>query len=728
MAKCALVAGCALLLGSCGGGDGDASVADAGTQGAVARFAPGDGAALAWADVPFPSDLYLDAAGHPRLGALPTRQSEGPRFQAMRELLSLRSGFCTTCNAYFAVDGSLDPASVPASASPGEEARSTDAVLVADVDPASPERGRLFPLRVEYDARGAILAVRPVRGLTLHRDRRYAVALTSSLRAADGSPLAPSEAFAAVRDGRVPSDASPGLLRAAEIVTPALDELVRAGVERERIVSVAAFTTGDPTRELVEARAAVHDAPTPVAVLERVWSSPEELDDLLGVPAEDRPGIDVPPAAGSAGTRAIRHATVAAVVTGRFTAPRMVTGAGDELGVPRRDDAGRLVAGPLEEVPFVLIVPAGAELSRLPVVVHHHGFNASRVTGFVLADTAGAAGAAVLSIDGFQHGERASSAEDRVHAMRGGIPGPDGFAETDLIEVSARVFGLEGTPPGMELVPDYPLGAFLQLISDAMAAVRFVREGDLTAVREAAPELATLTFDPARVFYAGNSMGAVVGAGVLLAESDVAGYVLNVQPGSVIESLAEAVEFRGLTTSVFLPLLGVTGTFDERERSLVFDPILDLFRWAVEPIDPLALARHLLREPVAPGPRPDVLVQLASLDQLAAPPAAQSMLAAAGVPGIGAFELAQVPSTSSPAVANLATPSGEVTAAAVRFDPAAHGMLEIASQPSTHELPLVPPLVPRAEPVEVLNPIAAVHAQITTFLRSRIEGGRAEIR
>jgi hypothetical protein len=307
-------------------------------------------------------------------------------------------------------------------------------------------------------------------------------------------------------------------------------------------------------------------------------------------------------------------------------------------------------------------------------------------------------------------------------------PGADGFAETDMLAVSGRVFGVTGAPPGMELYPGYPLGAFLQFDADVMAAIRLVREGDVTAVAAGAPALAGLAFDPERVLYAGNSMGAVVGAGVLAAESDVGAYALNVQPGSMVETLAESAEFRPLSETVFLPVLGVRGSFDEVTRSVVFHPTIDLFRWAMEPVDPFGLAPYLVADRAAPGPAPDVLMQLASLDEVAAPTASQSMVAAAGIPTTGELVHAVTIPATLPASANVDTPSGPVTAAAVQFDPGAHGMLEVRDQVSRYEPPLVPPLVRRSEEIPVENPITEIHAQLEHFFRTRIDTARAEIR
>jgi hypothetical protein len=671
---------------------------DAGTDaaiGAIARFDLTDdelGAA------PYPNDVLIDSES-PRVFTLPVRASHRPRLDAVRELLARRRGFCGTCNTYFGIEGALDPTSVPASAAPGDVATIDDAIVMIDL----PAR-TFIPLRVEHQPWSGLIAVRPVRGVVLRRGRVYAVALTDRLRAADGSPLGAAPGFITARAGGG--------------FAPALEAFAELGLDAEHIVSLAVYTIDDPTRHLIEARALVHAAPAPVAIVDRSWTTAAELDALLGIPSEDRPGIDVPPRAGQEGTSAIRHTNVAAVIAGRFRAPRLVEGEGTEIGAPRYD-GDRLAAGDLQDVPFVLIVPSG-DPSDLPVVVHHHGFNASRVTGFVLADSVGHA--AVLSIDAFQHGARAHTQEDLVHAMRGGVAGPDGFPETDVAELSARVFGLSGAADGMQLFPGYPLAAFLQFAADAMGAIRLAREGDASALAAIVPGL---SFDPDRIAYAGNSMGSVVGVSVMTVERDAGAFVLDVQPGSMIESLVEAAEFRPLTENVFVPVLGIEGDFDEVSRSLIFDPMIDLARWALEPVDPLGLAPYLFLDPVAGGPRPDVLFQLASLDQLAAPPPVQSMIAAAGVPGVGTFELAEIAPITAPVSANF---EGGITVAAYRFDPAAHGMLEILEQPSTYEPPLLPPLVPREPPITVQNPIREVHAQIEAFLRARHETGRAEIR
>jgi len=650
---------------------------------AVPRFELSTTGVLDWGAVPFPSDLYRDANGAIRIGALPLTSAEKPLHAAMRDLLQQRDGFCATCNVYFAIDGEIDPFTLPAN----DVASAADSVVLADVEPASPERGRLFPLSVEWDPQRHLLAARPLRGIALHRNRHYAAAVRTAIHAADGSPLGPTDVFRQVRSRRSTSD--PEIEHARAVIGPALDELERIGIGRASVVALAAFTTEDVPADVLSARAAVQGGPPLEVVIERRRRA-EEIDELLGIPSEDRPGIDVPPAAGTTGTRSIVHESIAEVITGYFVAPRILSGTGTDIGTALRDEQGHIIAGPREHVPFVLTLPVTPVGPQVPVIVAHHGFNASRVTGFASANTAARAGAAVFAVDAFQHGERAASAHDDVNAIRGDIPGSDGFAETSMPDVSAHVFGLSGAAPGLELFPAYSLGAFLQFAADIASAVRAVREDALAQALRESGDADFAGFDTQHVGFIGNSLGAVVGASVLVAEPDLRFAVQNVPPGSIVETLDESPEFRPLVDALFLRIFGIEGPFDEVERHLIFDPIVDLSRWILEPVDPLALAPYLLLDPVRPNGPAEILFQVAGLDEVAAPLATSSMLAATG--------------------------STHVT----RYDPAAHGMLEVLNQTSRYEPPAAPPFVLRPVELPIENPLVEEHAEIEAFIAANV--------
>jgi hypothetical protein len=119
---------------------------------------------------------------------------------------------------------------------------------------------------------------------------------------------------------------------------------------------------------------------------------------------------------------------------------------------------------------------------------------------------------------------------------------------------------------------------------------------------------------------------------------------------------------------------------------MLLDPITDLVRWVIEPIDPLALAPYVLAHRVGGDPAPEVLFQVAALDEVAAPRATRSLLGALGSPNVTVY------------------------------DPAGHGMLEVQGSESAFEPPYDPPLVPRAESIPVANPIDAVHDELAAFL------------
>jgi hypothetical protein len=297
----------------------------------------------------------------------------------------------------------------------------------------------------------------------------------------------------------------------------------------------------------------------------------------------------------------------------------------------------------------------------------------------------------MLAIDAFQHGERAVSARDERHAIRGNVPGADGFAETDSLDVSAHVFGLSGAAPGLELFPGYSLGALLQFGADVASTVRVVRDDSLAQALVAAGLVDFPGFDADRIGYIGISLGSVVGASVLTAEPDVRFAVQNVPPGSIVETLAQSPEFRPLVDGLFLPLLGVEGPFDEVERHLLFDPVIDLSRWILEPVEPLALAPYLLEYPVRAGGAADILFQTAALDEVASSLAIDSMLAAAAAQRV------------------------------TRYDPAAHSMIEVLDQVSRFEPPAAPPYRLRETPLPVVNPIVDVHAEIEHFIGEHVD-------
>lgn len=717
----------AASIAACGGGgssgDPDAG-ADGGGSGATARFAVAESGPMGFDDLPFPHDLHLGEDGTVDLADIPGETSDSAMHRQWRRALNERDGFCTICNTYFPIDGALDPASLPPDAAPGDDASPDDPVVMIDADPSSPERGRLLPVQTEWQPREGRLVVTASPEVVLHRNQRYAVALTDALLAADGSALAPSEIFAAVRNG---TGSGPAVERARPIVAAALDELEAAGVERGRVVSAAVFTTDDPTEDVLAMRDVVHGGPAPELVaIDRVYGAADgSLDTLYGIPDPEDPGPGFrQPAEGEDGTRAVWHDHVGHVLFGRVALPRVLTGAGVDVGRPRRDGSGRLTSEVRDEVPFALAVPKDADLASLPVVVFSG--NGQTTAGLAMADTFAERGIAVLAFATYQWGGRAASATDDKHNLRsdreGMVEGADGIGEHDVFDAYGRSFGLVGVKEGLEGLPVFGMAWHAQTTADVMSLVRFVRESDLSAIAEAATGLAGLAFDPAGVMLHGRFAGGGPVVAALVAETDAISASIALSDGGIVETVLLSPLQRDAAGTFLSTQFGNLNRFDGVERRTMMSAPWDFYRWTVEPLDLRALGRYVLHAPLVAGLRPHLLWVAGRFDEEHSPCAVEPALAALGLHGIGDFAQPPLPAATAPLAGNVTSNGGEVTAGAYLLE--AGGRADIlTAQPSRYEPPACPPFVRRDEPVELVNPIEDLHALVGGFARAAVDGG-----
>ena len=704
----------------------DAALVDAQPAGlttSVARFEVAAEGSLPWGALPFPNDLYRDETGRVDLGTAP---NDTAMWRAVLPGLAMRDGFCTVCATYFPIELAAGRAlPVEDLMSAGREPSLADQVVLADIDPDSPEHGRLFPLRAEWYPDLGVLGIKPMPGLVLAVNRRYAVALTGDVLDSAGEPVQPAPLFASLRDGQPAADAA--AQRAATVVVPGLAALADLGMDTTRIVSLAVFTTGDPSVLGRELRAAVLEAPRPVAVVEQVWRADDgTLEELLGTPAFWQPGDDTPAAEGTAGDLAMVHETTALIVAGYFESPRFVTGQGAEPGLPVWNFDG---PPRLEKVPFLLIVPRGAPIDALPVVHFQSRNNGTRSRAVLLADTAGRAGAAVIATDRFLRGARSPDPVDEVHwlrgeavATRGGL-GPDGLVDpyADSFVLTA---GYTDPDPARAGSPEFVLGVALQVFADDIATLRLLREGDVSAIADADPSLAELRFNPDQVLAFGYRNG-TGGTAMLLALDDSAGAgVLCVPNTSLMHQLCLSPIARGWGGPGWVAYWGVELPEPESRHSCDLHPVVDFHRWVFEPADSIALAPRFFN---SREHAPDLLIQLGSHDERTGPAMQHELIAAAGVPGRGDFGFATVEPVNGPVSGNIDTEGGPVTAAAWVFQDAGHGVCSRARMDQLYDPPLVPPFRERAEPRQVDAPVVAAHAQIEHFFRTRLTTGRAEI-
>ena len=194
-------------------------------------------------DFPYPSDLRLTAEGTPDLRGFPNPRPL-PMIEGLRAEAQARKGFPSIPVAYFrfsAPIGKEDSDTVIAAdpASP---------VLLIDMDPQSPELGRLLPT-MAATADGDdfladnVLAVAPRRGFVLHPGRKYAFVVLRSLNDASGKPLGVPIALDQLRQGKAPL----GTLGAAAnaLYAPLWSALAMAKVDPNVVAAATVFTPGD---------------------------------------------------------------------------------------------------------------------------------------------------------------------------------------------------------------------------------------------------------------------------------------------------------------------------------------------------------------------------------------------------------------------------------------------------------------------------------------------------
>lgn len=244
--RCALL-GC-LGLSCCGDGGGGT----AGTQ-ALFDLRADLGQPERFFDFPYPSDLRLGPGGAPDLRGFPNPQGLAV-IEAFRGIAGERPGFPVVPVGYFRFTAALaarDPEAVL-------PARADAPVLLLDVDPASSERGRLFPTvatvpPADNYAPENLLAVAPRPGEVLAGRRRYAFVLRRSLNDAAGQALGVPAALASLSAGQAPEGVDADRAQAAtRLHAPLFETLRTLGVDRAEVAAATVFTTGDLVAELAD--------------------------------------------------------------------------------------------------------------------------------------------------------------------------------------------------------------------------------------------------------------------------------------------------------------------------------------------------------------------------------------------------------------------------------------------------------------------------------------------
>ncbi|MFO0646383.1 MAG: hypothetical protein U0326_09095 [Polyangiales bacterium] len=195
-------------------------------------------------DLPYPSDLRLASNGAPDLRGFPYPPNVRGLITGLLEIAQDRRGFPVLPVAYFRFSNALaaqdGAAVIPATGSA--------AVMLLDIDPASPERGRRFPVVAATPPEDAytpanMLAVAARPGFVLHGARKYAFVVMRALRDARGQPLAQNPTLAQLSQNMGP--ATPRAMAARTLYAPLWETLSMASIDRAEVAAATVFTTGD---------------------------------------------------------------------------------------------------------------------------------------------------------------------------------------------------------------------------------------------------------------------------------------------------------------------------------------------------------------------------------------------------------------------------------------------------------------------------------------------------
>ncbi len=198
--------------------------------------------------LPYPLDLRLDSSGHPDLTGFPIWDTN-PVIRDLKQIADDRVGFSTVSAGYFRFNrplAELDPEDIiPADLQ--------SPILLMDVDPDSPERGKLYPTIASTPRPDLnyvpdfLLAVGPAPGIVLHRNRQYAYIVQRSLQDIFGRRVDTPGTLRRLLANSPPQD--PTEAEAYELYQPLRETLQQIGLSRRNVATATVFTTGDPVGE-----------------------------------------------------------------------------------------------------------------------------------------------------------------------------------------------------------------------------------------------------------------------------------------------------------------------------------------------------------------------------------------------------------------------------------------------------------------------------------------------
>lgn len=503
-------------------------------------------------DHPFPSDLRKDASGKV------VYEGFYDPFQSviLRDYVAatkgLLDGFSPAAASYLRFSADVDPASLPKD--PGASVLAEASVQLVDVDPASPERGKRRPIDTAFRAPAGVyipkdtLAVLPLPGVPLRPKTRYALVATTALKTTRSVSFAPSTDLAEVLGSRPPTERTAATRK---LFDPALDELGRAGIGKEKIVHLTVFTTNDPTEELFKVADALKTqvpAPTAKDLVAKDQNASYDLYEGNYGPTPNYQSGDIP----------------FAQKGGAF--------------VPGPD--GTPVLQGTFDVRFAIAIPKPDKCpepeSGYPLVVYAHGTGGdyrsflSRSIAPILADAC----LASVGTDQIFHGTRPGAPPDSDPNKEGNI--------------QLLFFNLNN--------PTAARTNGRQSAIDVAQETRLFAETGFRVPAEVSRSGKEVKIDGKKLLFYGHSQGGLNGPLFMAASPAVRGGVLSGTGSLITIALLEKTQPQPSVAGALKTLLSLTDPEEAKELDL-FHPVVNLAQAIVDTTDPIHYMGRIIQRP-----------------------------------------------------------------------------------------------------------------------------------
>lgn len=517
-------------------------------------------------DHPWPSDVRRDPDGTIHVAGFYNPHLVPLLDTYISETKGLLAGFSPTAAMYLRFTGDIDPSTLPAD--PPHSVTATSSVQLVNVDPKSPDHGKHHMLETFWQQAEGVywladtLAVRPALGYPLLPNTKYALVVTTAVKAADGSAITPSSDLAEVLGSKPVEQRAQA---AHDLYAPAVADLAAQGLAASAIVHLAVFTTNDPTAELFAVMDDVHaTVPAPT------------VDPTTWTPTDQKADYDV--------------------YEGYYgPSPNYQTGK-----PPYSDSGGSFVFTGGKPVvqntfpqKFCLVVPNAQKCpmpaAGYPIVLYAHGtggyYRSIVEEGNSFGDLLAQHCMASMGINQIFSGDRPGSP---------GLSDPNYEGDEDLLFFNVNNLLAARTNGRQSAV-------------DVVQQARLFTQTKMTVPASVSRTQAAVSFDATKLVFVGHSEGGLNGPLFLAGDSQALGGVLSGSGAMITVALLDKTSPMPSVAQAVKTLLELTTPSTAAELNL-FHPVLNMAQAIVDSTDPVNYARYIFQSP-RPGFAPKSILQ-----------------------------------------------------------------------------------------------------------------------